>query len=159
MQVYPLLYSVGFGIITSFMKESLACPKWHCLNFHVTVLNHLNDITKIERVSEIKNGVTVTLLKYFSILNLKFLCSPCSTGHWHYNIFFCLFCVAAVKIMLFLRVTCSWENWQITCSSFHGYFMLKWKSVLCVKFSSMKRRKKKIYLLVKITKKITKDPT
>lgn len=89
------------------MKDSLACPKWHCLNFHVTVLNRLNDITKIERVSEIKDGVTVTLLKHFGILDLKFLCSPRSGGHWHYNIFFCSFRVAAVNVMLSLRVTCS----------------------------------------------------
>lgn len=89
------------------MKDSLACPKWHCLNFHVTVLNRLNDITKIERVSEIKDGVTVTLLKHFGILDLKFLCSPRSGGHWHYNIFFCSLRVAAVNVMLSLRVTCS----------------------------------------------------
>lgn len=78
------------------MKDSLVCPKWHCLNVpFVIVLNQLNDIAKIEQANEIKDRVIITLLKHLGILNPKFLCLSRSRGHWHYNIFFCPLWVTA----------------------------------------------------------------
>ena len=52
------------------------------------MLNHVSDTVKIERVSEIKNRVTIILLKNFGILIPKFVDSSSSRGHWHYKFSF-----------------------------------------------------------------------